>query len=230
MAPDAERDEDLMWLVAQDRADRLAPLVRRHATGLLTFLTRMLGDSHRAEELFQEVFLAVWVKRGQYQYPQIPGGNISPAAPSDFDLELRQRLAPRLPPGSAISRAFRGPRSSAVAFFTERVPPPRSLREAIWHPFLGFLARHRALEILAFVICYKLADNLAQSLTRPFLHDMGYSDFDRDHALPNLSYVIVSVVSGEIADTLSWRLRDDRSAMDPESVDVVDHVVAESPS
>lgn len=61
-------------------------------------------------------------------------------------------------------------------------------------------------------------------------HPARYSDFDRDHALPNLSYVIVSVVSGEVADTLSWRLRDDRSAMDPESVDVVDHVVAESPS
>src|SRR5262245_14788819 len=70
MAADADRDEDLMWQVAQDRADRLAMLVHRHATGLLTFLTRMIGDSHRAEELFQEVFLAVWVKRGQYQYPR----------------------------------------------------------------------------------------------------------------------------------------------------------------
>lgn len=67
---DPDRDEDLMWQVAQGRADRLAPLVHRHAPGLLTFLTRMIGDSHRAEELFQEVFLAVWVKRAQYQYPR----------------------------------------------------------------------------------------------------------------------------------------------------------------
>ena len=29
-------------------------------------------------------------------------------------------------------------------------------------PFLGFLTRHRALEILAFVVLYKLADQLAQ--------------------------------------------------------------------
>jgi RNA polymerase sigma-70 factor (ECF subfamily) len=70
MAPEAERDEDLMAQVARDRADRLAPLVRRHATGLLTFLARMVGDSHRAEELFQEVFLAVWLKRAQYEYPR----------------------------------------------------------------------------------------------------------------------------------------------------------------
>jgi RNA polymerase sigma-70 factor (ECF subfamily) len=70
MPLEQQRDEDLMAQVAADRADRLAPLVRRHATGLLTFLTRMVGDSHRAEELFQEVFLAVWLKRAQYQYPR----------------------------------------------------------------------------------------------------------------------------------------------------------------
>jgi RNA polymerase sigma-70 factor (ECF subfamily) len=30
----------------------------------------MVGDAHRSEELFQEVFLAVWVKRRQYQFPR----------------------------------------------------------------------------------------------------------------------------------------------------------------
>lgn len=45
-------------------------------------------------------------------------------------------------------------------------------------------------------------------------HPAQYSDFDRDHALPNLSYVIVSVQRGEPVDIRSWRLRDDRSAMD----------------
>jgi PAT family beta-lactamase induction signal transducer AmpG len=60
---------------------------------------------------------------------------------------------------------------------------PTSLRDAIWLPFLGFLARHRALEILAFVVLYKLADNLAGALLRPFLIDMGYSADDRGVAL-----------------------------------------------
>jgi MFS transporter, PAT family, beta-lactamase induction signal transducer AmpG len=60
---------------------------------------------------------------------------------------------------------------------------PASMKDAVWYPFLGFLARHRALEILAFVIFYKLADNLATALLRPFLVDMGYSDFDRGFAL-----------------------------------------------
>ena len=49
-------------------------------------------------------------------------------------------------------------------------------------------------------------------------HPAKYSDFDRDHALPNMAYVITSVlgVNGtpDIADTRAWRLREDRSAMD----------------
>lgn len=60
---------------------------------------------------------------------------------------------------------------------------PTTLKEAVWYPFLGFLARHRALEILAFIILYKLADQLAQSLQRPFLIDMGYNEVDRGVAL-----------------------------------------------
>ena len=70
-----------------------------------------------------------------------------------------------------------------------RTPAPRTLREAVWHPFLGFLARHRALEILAFVVLYKLADQLAQALTRPFLIDMGYSAYNRGIALSTITLV-----------------------------------------
>ncbi|HEY7489541.1 MAG TPA: MFS transporter [Candidatus Tectomicrobia bacterium] len=62
-------------------------------------------------------------------------------------------------------------------------PAPHSLREAVWLPLLGVLQRQRALEILAFVCFYKLADNLAGALLRPFLVDLGYSQFDRGVAL-----------------------------------------------
>ena len=64
-----------------------------------------------------------------------------------------------------------------------RFDEPRSLREAIWNPFIGFLSRDRALEILAFVLLFKFADNFAQSLLRPFLVDMGYSAAERGVAL-----------------------------------------------
>ena len=56
--------------------------------------------------------------------------------------------------------------------------PPRTLREAVWGPFVGFLGQHRALEILAFVVLYKLSDNLTQALTRPFLYRVGFDDYD----------------------------------------------------
>lgn len=55
-------------------------------------------------------------------------------------------------------------------------------------------------------------------------HPAQYSAFDRDHALPNLSYVIVAVRDGRAEDTRSWRLRDDRSEMDEETL-----VIEESP-
>jgi len=65
--------------------------------------------------------------------------------------------------------------------------PPATLRDAVWLPLVGMLCRPRALEILAFVLLYKLGDQLTQSLTRPFLIDMGYNAFDRGVALATLS-------------------------------------------
>ncbi len=56
--------------------------------------------------------------------------------------------------------------------------PPKTLKDAVWGPFVGFLAQHRSLEILAFVVLYKLSDQLTQSLTRPFLVQVGFNDFD----------------------------------------------------
>jgi proteasome lid subunit RPN8/RPN11 len=42
-------------------------------------------------------------------------------------------------------------------------------------------------------------------------HPAKPSDFDRDHAWPWYSYIIVSVHSGVPQDMTSWRLKDDRS-------------------
>ena len=84
------------------------------------------------------------------------------------------------------------------------IPPPRSLREAVWQPFISFLARPRALEILAFVVFYKLADQLAQSLTRPFLIDMGYSADQRGVALATIGVAgtVVGALLGGWVTTL----------------------------
>lgn len=73
----------------------------------------------------------------------------------------------------------------------EAVVSPKTMKEAVWYPFLGFLSRHRSLEILAFVFLYKFADNLAQGLLRPFLVDMGYSELDRGLALGTIALVAI---------------------------------------
>jgi RNA polymerase sigma-70 factor (ECF subfamily) len=70
MDPKQERDEWLMSLVAGGKRECLEPLIHRYAGRLLTFIRNMIGDRHRSEELFQEVFLAVWQKRGLYSFPR----------------------------------------------------------------------------------------------------------------------------------------------------------------
>ena len=70
MQPNEDEDETLMARAAEGRRECLEILVRRYADSLLTFIVRMVGHYHRGEELFQEVFLAVWRKRRQYQFPR----------------------------------------------------------------------------------------------------------------------------------------------------------------
>jgi len=49
-------------------------------------------------------------------------------------------------------------------------------------------------------------------------HPARPSQYDLDHAWPFFSYVIVSVREGVSEDMTSWRLREDRSAFDPEEL------------
>jgi PAT family beta-lactamase induction signal transducer AmpG len=79
-------------------------------------------------------------------------------------------------------------------------PPPRSLRDAVWGPFVGFLQQHRALEILAFVVLYKFSDNLTQALTRPFLVQVGFNDFDVGVATATIGQA--AAVGGTVAGGL----------------------------
>ena len=51
-------------------------------------------------------------------------------------------------------------------------------------------------------------------------HPARPSRYDLDHAWPTFAYVIVTVEDGEPQAMTSWRLREDRSAFDEESVTV----------
>lgn len=76
---------------------------------------------------------------------------------------------------------------------------PRALLEA------QRSARDRGLEILGYY--HSHPDHPA----RP-------SEFDREHAWPGTSYLIISVERGSVVDARSWRLADDRSRFDEEEL------------
>jgi len=63
-------DEALMAAVVGGDRRAMETLLRRYGGPLLTFIRRMVGDHHRAEELFQDVFLRVWTKRRQFRTGQ----------------------------------------------------------------------------------------------------------------------------------------------------------------
>lgn len=50
-------------------------------------------------------------------------------------------------------------------------------------------------------------------------HPARPSEFDREHAWPGVSYLIVSVEKGNVADSRSWRLTDDREKFDEEKIE-----------
>ena len=49
-------------------------------------------------------------------------------------------------------------------------------------------------------------------------HSSTYSEYDKHHALPNMSYLILSVLKGNAHTIQSWRLCDDRSHMEEEVI------------
>jgi proteasome lid subunit RPN8/RPN11 len=52
-------------------------------------------------------------------------------------------------------------------------------------------------------------------------HPARPSEFDREHAWPGLSYLIVGVERGRVVEARSWRLTDDRESFDEEVIDQV---------
>ncbi|BAJ01895.1 Mov34/MPN/PAD-1 family protein [Shewanella violacea] len=49
-------------------------------------------------------------------------------------------------------------------------------------------------------------------------HSHDPSDFDRSHAWPGLSYIIISILEGQVSSYRSWQLRQDHSQFDGEDI------------
>ncbi len=60
-------DEALLALFRQGRRDAFAVLVRRYEGELYGYLRRYLGDGELAEDVFQNTFVQVFTKIGQYE-------------------------------------------------------------------------------------------------------------------------------------------------------------------
>lgn len=121
-----ETDEQLMAQVAENSRDPLGILLRRYASPLLTFIQRMVGDRHRSEELFQEVFLAVWTERRRYAFPRPFRAWLYGIALNKCRNEFRRhhsfRLTPDDPlPFAVLAASGGGPADAAVATETAAI-------------------------------------------------------------------------------------------------------------
>jgi PAT family beta-lactamase induction signal transducer AmpG len=79
----------------------------------------------------------------------------------------------------------------------ERVIPPRTLAEAVWQPLASYFKRSGAIEMLAFIMVYKLGDAFAAAMMTPFLLDLGFTR--TDVGTVNKAFGLVSTIFGTLA-------------------------------
>ncbi|MFL5341947.1 MAG: RNA polymerase sigma factor [Gemmataceae bacterium] len=143
MNPRNERDEWLMAQAALGQREALEPLVRRYAGPLVGFIRRLVRDTHRSEELFQEVFLAVWQKRHQYQFPRpfkpwlyaialnkCRADFRSPSRPM-VELEHDSPAMPTAPDTAPADAAIAGETAELVSRAVYELPPQQRLVVAL---------------------------------------------------------------------------------------------------
>lgn len=117
--------------------------------------------------------------------------------------------------GALLGRAGAGP-APGVTKWVLALEPAGNRREAEDAPrrFLITADDYRAIERVA---RQKSLDVLGFYHSHPD-HPARPSEYDREHALPSYSYVIVSVRDGRADELTSWTLDDDRRAFSSEPV------------
>lgn len=90
-------DESLMEAVKQGSRACLEVLIRRFGTRLLTFLTRLTGNLHTAEEVFQETFAAVWQRRATYTVGRAVRPWLYTIAVNEYRRRGRRHAQPAMP-------------------------------------------------------------------------------------------------------------------------------------
>ncbi|GLI33936.1 AmpG family muropeptide MFS transporter [Desulforhabdus amnigena] len=79
----------------------------------------------------------------------------------------------------------------------ERVVPPKTIKEAVWGPLASYFRRSGAVEMLCFIMLYKLGDAVAGAMTTPFLLDLGFTR--TDVGTVNKAFGLISTILGTLA-------------------------------
>lgn len=85
---------------------------------------------------------------------------------------------------------------------------PKSLREAVVEPIVEYFRRRGAIEILVFVILYKLGDVLALALQTRFLLGLGFSKSDIGYISKGFGLamtIVGSLIGGALMDRLGMK-------------------------
>ncbi|MGH9440961.1 MAG: AmpG family muropeptide MFS transporter [Thermoanaerobaculia bacterium] len=76
------------------------------------------------------------------------------------------------------------------------IRPPVTLRDAVFDPFVSLFRKPRATAIILFILLYKLGDNMATALVRPFLIEKGFSP--SDVGLATLTIGLIFIIGGTV--------------------------------
>ena len=61
---------------------------------------------------------------------------------------------------------------------TEAIVAPKTLKEAVFGPLIEYFSRRGAIEILLFILLYKIGEAMASNLTTPFYLSLGFTKTD----------------------------------------------------
>jgi PAT family beta-lactamase induction signal transducer AmpG len=86
--------------------------------------------------------------------------------------------------------------------------PPKTLMEAVYLPFTEFFKRAGAVEMLIFILIYKMDVAFAMALTTPFMMDLGFSKTDVGAVLKGVGLIATiggSLVGGALL--IKWGIK-----------------------
>ncbi|MGC9194016.1 MAG: AmpG family muropeptide MFS transporter [Syntrophobacteraceae bacterium] len=86
-----------------------------------------------------------------------------------------------------------------------RVVPPKSLKEAVWGPLVSYFKRSGAVEVLFFIMIYKLGSVMAGTMTMPFLLNIGFTRTDVgmvNKVFGLLSAIVGTLIGGRIISAI----------------------------